>query len=140
MPSAASRPHPGFALLLLRLGLGVIMLFHGVFKVTHGVGWMHGPLGAHGLPFVLAYGTYVAEVAAPLLLIAGAATRVSALIIAFDMVGAIVLVVSGRVMTASPTSGAWGIEVEAAIFVMAVVIALAGPGRYRLVQMPPPWD
>jgi putative oxidoreductase len=140
MPSVASRSHPDTGLLLLRAGLGVIVLFHGIFKVNHGVDWMRGPLGAHGLPFFLAYGTYVAEVAAPVLLLLGVATRISALVIALDMVGAVALVASGRALTASPTTGAWGIEVEAAIFFMALVIVLAGPGRHRLVHTPPPWD
>src|SRR5919204_3990489 len=61
--------------LLLRIALGGILLFHGVFKLTHGVEWIKQPLAALGLPGFLAYGTYLAEVVAPVLLILGYRTR-----------------------------------------------------------------
>lgn len=32
--------HLDFAKLLLRLTFGILMLFHGAFKLQHGVGWM----------------------------------------------------------------------------------------------------
>ena len=139
MPSAFTRSRPDLGLLVLRIGLAVIVLFHGVYKVQHGVDWMHGPLGAHGLPFFLAYGTYIAEVLAPILLIVGAATRVSGLIIAFDMIGAVVLARSDAV-THIGGGGGWAIEIEAAIFFMALALAWTGPGNLRLVRTPAPWD
>ena len=54
--------------LLLRVTLAVIVLFLGIFKLTHGVAWIQGPLAALGLPGFLAKGTYVAEVVAPRLI------------------------------------------------------------------------
>ena len=50
MPTPSFKTHPDTGLLVLRLGLGAILLFHGIYKVTHGVAWIAGPLGKHGLP------------------------------------------------------------------------------------------
>jgi putative oxidoreductase len=77
--------------LLLRLVLGIVLLFHGVFKLQHGVAWISGMLAAHGLPGVLAYGAYIGEIVAPLCVIPGYRTRLAALLMAFDMVVAISL-------------------------------------------------
>lgn len=118
--------------LLLRLTLGGIVLFHGVFKLTHGVEWIRGPLGNLGLPGFLAYGTYVAEVLGPVLLIVGWKARLAALAIAFDMLMAIVLVLHPKLLTVNPGGGGWGIEVEGMILLVAVSIFLLGSGRYRL--------
>ena len=118
--------------LLLRITLAVILLFHGIFKLQHGVAWMAGPLNALGLPAWLAYGTYLAEVLAPILLIVGFKARLAALVIAFDMVMAIVLVLRSRIATTNPATGAWGIEVEALILFGALASFLLGSGRYRL--------
>src|SRR5262249_50959501 len=63
--------------LLLRLAVGGLMLFHGFHKVRQGVGWMSPLLEAKGLPALMAYGSYLGEVAAPLLILAGVLTRLS---------------------------------------------------------------
>ena len=49
-----ARPDTG--LLLLRIAVGVVLLFHGIFKLRAGVGWMAEPLGAAGLPAFLEIG------------------------------------------------------------------------------------
>ena len=125
-------PHPDTGLLILRLGLAGIVLLHGIFKATHGVAWMSGPLSAHGLPSALAYGVYVAELVAPVLLVLGLWPRLAALIIAFDMVMAIYLARSGDIAKINPMSGGSAIEVETLILVAALTIALAGGGQYGL--------
>ena len=132
MPSI--KTHPDTGLLVLRLGLGAILLFHGIFKVTHGVAWIAGPLGQHGLPAALRYGVYIAEVLAPVMLIFGLWTRIAAAIIAFDMAMAIFLVRLGDIGKVNPMGGAWAIEVEAMYLVMALTLALAGGGRYGLTK------
>ena len=134
MPTPSFKTHPDTGLLVLRLGLGAILLFHGIFKVTHGVAWIGGPLGKHGLPAYLAYGVYVAEVVAPVMLIFGLWTRIAAVIIAFDMAMAIYLVRLSDIGKINPMGGAWAIEVEALFFVMALALAFAGGGRYGLTK------
>jgi putative oxidoreductase len=132
MPSI--KTHPDTGLLVLRLGLGALLLFHGIYKATHGVAWIAGPLAKHGLPPWMMYGVYVAEIIAPILLIFGLWTRIAALIIAFDMVMAIYLARLGDIGKVNPMGGAWAIEVEAMYLVMALTLALAGGGRYGLTK------
>ena len=127
-----ARPDTG--LLLLRIAVGVVLLFHGIFKLRAGVGWMAEPLGAAGLPAFLAYGVYLAEVVAPFFLIAGAWARIAAVVIALNMLMAILLVLRSRIFTINPQGGGWGIELEAMILFGALTIAIAGPGRYALVR------
>jgi putative oxidoreductase len=134
MPTPSLKAHPDTGLLVLRLGLGAILLFHGIYKVTHGVAWIAGPLGQRGLPSALMYGVYVAEVLAPVMLIFGLWTRIAAAIIAFDMVMAIFLVRLGDIGKVNPMGGAWAIEVEAMFLVMALTLLFAGGGRYGLTK------
>ena len=123
-------------LFLLRLALGGILLFHGIFKLTHGVEWIKQPLGTLGLPGFLAYGTYVAEVVAPLLLMLGLWARIAALVVAFDMLMAIALVLRPRIFTINEMGGGWAIELEALILVVALALCLTGPGRYVIGRPP----
>lgn len=118
--------------LLLRIVLASVLLFHGVYKLTHGVEWIKGPLGSFGLPGALAYGVYAAEVIAPVFLIAGWKARLAALVIAFDMLMALVLVLRSRVFSINPMGGGWAVELEIMILSVAVALFLLGSGRYRL--------
>lgn len=61
--------------LVLRLALGVLILLHGLFKLQNGAGFITGMLEKAGLPGALGYLVYVGEILAPLLVIAGIATR-----------------------------------------------------------------
>jgi putative oxidoreductase len=102
---------------------------HGISKVQHGVAWIGGPLSAVGLPSYLAYGAYLGEILAPLLLIIGLWTRLAALVIMVDMIMAIVLVRHGDIGKIG-MSGGWAIELEALFLFGALAIALAGGGRF----------
>src|SRR5204862_8216473 len=68
-----------FGTLILRLGLASILLFHGIYKIFHGVAWIKPLLAQLSLPTVLAYWPYIAELVAPLLLIMGFQVRLAAL-------------------------------------------------------------
>jgi putative oxidoreductase len=123
-------------LLLLRLTLGAIVLFHGVFKATHGVGWISDIMRRHGLPGFGAYGVYVAELLAPPLLFLGIVTRLAALTIVADMLVAILLVQYRQLFTVN-RGGGWGIEIEAMILLTALVLVITGGGRYALTKSGP---
>lgn len=77
--------HHDTGLLLLRLTFGILMLFHGVAKIEHGVNWIVSILQAVGLPGFIAYGVYIGEVVAPVLIILGIFTRPAALIYALTL-------------------------------------------------------
>jgi putative oxidoreductase len=118
--------------LVLRVSVAGILLFHGVFKLTHGVAWIERPLAAFGLPGFLAYGTYVAEIVAPILLVVGYKARLAALVIVFDMLMAMVLVLRPQILTIRQNGGGWAVELEALILLTALAVLLLGSGRYRL--------
>jgi putative oxidoreductase len=127
--------HPDFAKLLARLTFGILILFHGVAKMENGVGWIAKMLEGHGLPSFIAYGAYVGEVIAPVLVILGIFTRPAALVIAFNLLIATLLVVSGKFFTLTEV-GAWGLETEAMYFLGGLIIMFQGSGRYSLVSNP----
>ena len=114
--------------LVLRVVLGVLILFHGVFKLIHGPGFVTDALAQTGLPTVLGYGVYVGEVVAPILLILGFWTRLGALIIVINMVVAIALVHLGQVATLADTGG-WALELQGMFLGTALAILLLGAGR-----------
>lgn len=125
--------HPEMGKLLLRITFGALLLFHGQFKVIHGVGWIARLLTQKGLPDFIAYGAYIGEVIAPIMIIIGLFTRPAAFIIAINMLVATLLVKGGDVWHRSDV-GAWSLETEALYFLGALVIMLMGAGKYTLVR------
>lgn len=117
--------------LLLRLSLGLLMLLHGLFKLGTGPGFVVGLLEGLGLPGVLAYGVYVGEIIAPVLLIVGLWTRPAALVVAINMVVAILLVHTSHFFTLTKQGG-WGLELQGMFLFSALAVALLGAGRYSV--------
>jgi putative oxidoreductase len=126
--------------LVLRLAVAVLLLFHGVSKLRHGIGWMAGPLHAHHLPAFIAYGVYVAEVVAPLLLIAGLFARAAALVIAFELSVALFLVVGIGTFALDRQTGAPGGELQFLYIFAALAIAFLGSGRFALSKGRGRWN
>ncbi|MFZ5724165.1 MAG: DoxX family protein [Pseudomonadota bacterium] len=122
---------PDIAKLLLRLTLGVLMLFHGIAKLTHGIGFIEGLVVAKGLPAFVAWGVYVGEIVAPLLLIAGVQVRIAAAIVAFNMLAAIVLVHMGDIFVLTDHGG-WRLELQGFFLMTAVALILLGGGKYAV--------
>jgi putative oxidoreductase len=118
--------------LILRLTVAGLMLFHGVAKVKGGVGFITGLLAQNGLPGFLAYGVYVLEIVAPILLILGLLTRLAALGIVADMVVAIGLVLRNQIFSVRQMGGGWAIELEMFFLLTALAIFFFGSGRYGL--------
>ncbi len=122
------------AKLLLRIALAVVLIFHGLFKLTHGVEWIVRLLTDAGLPGVLAYGPYLAEIVAPVLLGLGLWPRAAALVVVADMLAAITLALGSTITTVKPDGGGWGIEVEFLLLCVALAVALLGGGRYTIMR------
>ena len=97
--------------LLLRLAVAGLLIFHGIAKLKNGVGWMAGPLAGLGLPAFVAYGAYVGEVIAPIFVLLGKWARIAGLVIAFNMMSAIVIALRDRMFTLN-MGGGWAIELE----------------------------
>ena len=117
------------AKLLLRLAVGGLMLFHGMFKLQHGIDGIGKIVTGHGLPHVLAYEVYLVEILASLAVIFGLFARQAAAIIALHMVVAVWLVHRGELVHLG-RGGGYALELQALYFAGAIVIALTGSGRY----------
>ena len=119
--------------LILRLMLGILILTHGVSKLTNGVDWMDNMLTVSGLPVFFKYGVYVGEVVAPALVILGFYTRAGAWLIAVNMLFAIGLAHWGEVFAVTE-NGSLAIEKQYLFMFSAIALALIGPGRYAINQ------
>lgn len=117
--------------LVLRASLAILILMHGIAKITGGVGFIAGMLAKAGLPGALGYLVYVGEVIAPLMVLAGFYTRPAALVIAINMVVAIGLVHMGELFQIGKTGG-WALELQGMFLSAAVSVALLGAGKYAM--------
>ncbi len=126
--------------LLLRLAVGGLLLFHGLFKLAHGVEWIRGPLAGVGLPGFLAYGAYVGEILAPILIILGYRTRIAALVVFIDLFMAVFLVLRHQVFVVREAGGGWAIEIEVFFMLASLTILFMGGGRFSLTRGKNVWD
>lgn len=115
--------HPQAAMVLLRVTLALLLLFHGWAKIRYGIGGIERMVGATGLPSWLAYAVYLGEVVAPLFLLVGLWVVPAALVIVINMVVALVLVHSQQFLSLQ-NSGGWALELQAFFLVTALVVAM----------------
>lgn len=118
-------------LLILRLSLGVLLLLHGIAKVVRGVGSIKGRLADAGLPEFIAYGVYLGEVVAPILLIIGFRTRLAAAVVAINMLVVLFLAHAADIYKLSK-SGAWAAELVGLFLFGSIALIFTGGGKYAL--------
>lgn len=117
--------------LVVRAALSVLILFHGFAKISGGVGFITGLLAKVGLPPALGYLVLIGEVLAPALVLLGLWARAGAVVIAINMLVALLLVHTGDVFKLNETGG-WAIELQVMFLASAVAVALLGAGRYSV--------
>lgn len=117
--------------LVLRLTVGVLLLFHGVHKLLTGIQPIKDMLAAHGLPDALSYGAYMGEVVGPVLIIAGLFSRVGGLLVVVNMIVAVVLAGMGSLMVITEYGG-YALETEMFFLFGGLSVALLGAGRFGL--------
>jgi putative oxidoreductase len=121
-------------LAVLRIVVGIIFLAHGYQKLFkfgfHGVTAMFGNLHIP-IPAVFAVIVTLVEFVGGILLITGLATRIPAILIAIDMVVAILLVHAKRGFF--NTSG--GFEFPLVLLAATICLALAGGGAASLNKL-----
>ncbi len=117
--------------LILRLTLGALMLFHGVAKVINpgSLEFIGKQLTNISLPHILAYGVYLGEIIAPLMIIFGIFSRIGGLLVAGTMVFAIVLVHSNELF-ALTEHGGLELELQLFYFMTGLAVFLLGSGRF----------
>ena len=117
--------------LVLRLTLGILVLFHGVAKLRYGVSGIEDLLRSHGLPALFAYGAFVGELLAPLMVLVGIYARIGALFIAIHMVMAIALA-HGSQLADFGQDGGWALELQGFFLFTAIAVFLIGPGTFSI--------
>lgn len=118
------------AKLLLRVSLGVLILFHGIHKVIHGIGGIKSMMDATIFPSFFAYGVYVGELIAPIFIILGLYARIAAGVLAFNMFVAIYLAYGFSLSLSKHGGIAW--ELPFVYFVMSILVILLGSGKYSV--------
>ena len=132
MIDAATAP---WAALILRVGLGILFLAHGLLKLL-----VFKPAGAYGyfkslgLPGTLAYVTMAAELAGGLALIIGLMPRYVALLLVPLILGTIVTVHGKNGWMFSNKDGGW--EFPAFWALVLFVQFLLGDGAWALIHSP----
>ena len=118
------------AKLLLRVSLGVLILFHGAYKMIHGISGVKSLVINAGLPEFLAYGVYFGELIAPIFIILGLYARIASTVLAFNMFIAIYLAY-GFSITLSKFGGiSW--ETPLLYLIMSLLVILLGSGKYAV--------
>lgn len=122
-----------FGKLIIRLGVGILMLFHGAAKVLHpdSLGFIRSMLEGVDLPGALAYGVYVGEVIAPLMIILGVYCRIGGLMVVVNMVFAIWLAHSADLFSLTDHGG-WALELQGFYLISGLALIFLGSGRYAV--------
>lgn len=116
--------------LIIRVTAGGLLLFHGIHKLQTGLEEQMGMIAAKGIPTFFMYFVYVSEVLAPVLIILGIFTRLSAASIVVT-----ILVVLYVVPFPVFVLGEHGeLMAETHLFYLLVPLALCftGPGRFSV--------
>jgi len=138
MTTLKNSQNKDIALLLQRISIAVLILFHGIANLTSDYSFIKSLLNNIGFPEFIAYLVFIGEIVAPLLIIIGLIARLASLIIAFNMLIAILMVHSADVFTLNKFGG-WGIELQGLYLFGAIVIALLGAGKYA-ISTTSKWD
>jgi len=117
--------------LIFRIGFGVLFLLHGIHKITQGIAGIEAMVVRAGLPEVLAYGVYIGEVLAPLLIILGWHARIGAFLTTITMFFAFYL---GHLHQLGDftTHGGWALELQGMFLLASLLILFTGPGRFSI--------
>ncbi len=78
--------NPNIGLLIMRISIGALMLLHGIPKLMHGTEFIQQLLVSKGLPAFIAYGVYLGEIVAPLVIMIGFRTKLASLVFAFNTI------------------------------------------------------
>lgn len=126
------------AFLILRIAIGGLMLFHGVSKILHGVDGIASMLAGKEIPEFVAYGVYVGEVIAPLLILLGYRTRLASVVFVLNML-VIVFVAHANDIFAISLHGGWKLELSGLYLLGALALFFTGAGKYA-VSHTSKWD
>jgi putative oxidoreductase len=119
--------------LILRLTVGTLILLHGIFKILHpeSLDSISKMLATINLPRPLAYGVFLGEVIAPLMVIVGFYSRLGGLLIFGNMVFALMLAHRAQLFTLT-ANGGWALELQGFYLFSGLAVLFLGSGRLAL--------
>ena len=123
---------PNFGLLILRLVLGVCLFMHGVAKIMNGVGGVKGMLAAKGIPEFVAYGVYLGEIVAPIMIILGIFCRIGALFV-FGL-SVVILYVAHPDLVAMNSHGGFSAEILYLYLAISICLIATGGGKFAIIK------
>lgn len=124
---------PDFSKLILRLGIGGLMIFHGIHKLLHGHDFIQSSLHNKGLPEFLWVGVPISEVIAPIAIILGLFTRIASLLIVLVMLFSLFLAFGAETFTLTPHGGLKG-ELNLFYIFAGTALFFAGSGKYSVYR------
>ena len=121
--------YPDAALLIIRVILFISFLLHGLMKYNQGVSNVGGNFAKMGIPLgsLAGPGITFLEILGSIALLLGLGTRIVAILLVCDMLGAIIFVHAKNGYT-----GQGGMELVALLGTLALTLALCGAGRYSI--------
>lgn len=119
-------------LLVLRISIGGLMLFHGVSKILHGISFLVENMGT------FAYAVYIGEVLAPIAILVGFRTRIAAVIFAVNCITAIAVAHAQDIFSISDHGG-YANELLMLYLLGAIALFFTGAGKYA-VSKTNNWD
>ncbi|MGI9532133.1 DoxX family protein [Lutimonas sp.] len=125
-------------LLILRLSIGGLMLFHGIHKLINGVDGLVGMFSNMGLPGFVAYGAYLGEFLAPIFIIIGYRTKIASLFVAATMLVAAMTAHADEILKIGD-HGEWALELIGLYLFGAFSIFFLGAGKFA-VSSSNKWD
>lgn len=117
-------------LLIFRMSLGVLMLLHGIFKMSD-LGSIIRLMEENSLPGFIAYGVFLGEILAPLMLLIGFRTRIAAMIYAVNCLVAL-LMGNDDAIFALHKYGGWDAELLGLYLFGATALIFSGNGQYAV--------
>ena len=119
--------------LVLRLTLGILLLFHGAAKILNpdSIKFIEGKLLEFDLTPYLAYGVFLGEIVAPFLIILGIFTRLGGILIVGTMLFAIFLVHPDELLSLGKHGG-WALELQGFYLLCGLIIFLMGSGKFAV--------
>ncbi|WP_343617955.1 DoxX family protein [Flavobacterium sp.] len=119
-------------LLLVRISVGGLMLFHGIAKLLHGISFLVENMGAFG------YAVYIGEVLAPIAILLGFRTRIAAVLLAITCIVAVAVAHAQDIFSISDHGG-YANELLMLYLFGAMALFFTGAGKYS-VSKTNAWD
>ncbi|SFN79070.1 putative oxidoreductase [Chryseobacterium oleae] len=125
-------------LFITRIAIGFPMLIYGISKLIHGVGFIENMMVQKGLPDFFAYGVFVGEIIAPVMIILGFRTRLAGIAFAANCFTAIILAQTGSIFKLNEFGG-WAPELLVIYMLVGLSFFFTGAGKYA-VSTGSKWD